>query len=136
MSAVSRARGFAAVKKFASAGIGSVVAGVVDMVVLVALVETGTPVGTAAFVAAVCGAVFHFAWGKYLTFRDGSPLAVRQMLRFAGVALATALLLAITIRLCAVELHVQYVLAKLLCSVVVFVGWTYPVHRYFVFRTA
>ena len=135
MTAVSTAGRLASVKKFLNNGVGSVAAGVLDMAVLIALVETGTPVGIAAFIAAVCGGILHFAWGKYLTFRDRTPLAIGQMARFTAVALATALLLAVTVHLSAVELHIPYVLAKVLCSVVVFAGWTYPAQRYFVFKT-
>lgn len=136
VTAVSTASRVAGVKKFLNNGVGSIAAGVLDMAVLIALVETGTPVGVAAFIAAVCGGILHFTWGKYLTFRDRTPLALVQMLRFASVALVTALLLAVTIHLSAVEIHVPYVLAKLLCSVVVFAAWTYPAQRYFVFKSA
>ena len=120
-----------------AAGLGGGAATVVDMTVLVVLVETmHAPVAMAAFVAAACGALVGFAWGKYLAFRDRSPLGVRQVLRFAGVALATALLLALAMQVFAVELRVPYVLAKLICSAVVFGAWTYPAQRRFVFRRA
>jgi putative flippase GtrA len=122
------------VREFVAAGIASIAAGVVDMAVLIALVETGTSVAVAAFVAALCGGVAHFVLGKYFAFRDRSPLAFAQMLRFAIVALGTAALLALTMQLFAVELGVPYVLAKLQCSVIVFAAWTYPTQRYFVFR--
>ena len=118
------------------AGIASIAAGVVDMGVLIALVESSTPVWLAAFVAALCGGIAHFVLGKYVAFRDRTPLAFGQMLRFAGVALATAVLLALTMQLFAVELRVQYMVAKLLCSVLVFLGWTYPAQRYLVFKRA
>jgi len=124
------------VKLFISAGVASIAAGVVDMIVLVALVETGTSVLVSAFIAAVCGGVVHFAWGKYLAFHDRSPLALGQMLKFASVALGTATLMALAMQLFAVELSVPYVLAKVPASVVVFAAWTYPAQRYFVFKSA
>ncbi len=127
---------WAGVKVFFSAGVASIAAGVVDMIVLVALVETGSRVLVAAFIAAACGAVAHFALGKYLAFRDRSPLAFDQMLRFASVSLGTAVLMALAMQLFAVELSVPYVLAKLPSSVVVFAAWTYPAQRYFVFKSA
>ena len=124
------------VKQVINAGLGGGAATAVDVTVLIALVETGTPVAAAAFVAAACGAVVGFVWGKYLAFRDRSPLAARQLIRYAGVALATALLMAVAMQLFAVELHVPYVLAKLMCSALVFAAWTYPAQRRFVFRRA
>jgi putative flippase GtrA len=135
-AATRRRLSWAGVRVFCSAGAASIAAGVVDMVVLVALVETGTRVLVAAFIAAACGGVAHFALGKYLAFRDRSPLAFGQMLRFATVSLGTATLMALAMQLFAVELSVPYVLAKLPSSVVVFAGWTYPAQRYFVFKAA
>jgi hypothetical protein len=34
----------------------------------------------------------------------------------------------------AVKLHVPTVIAKLICSALIFVGWTYPAQRRLVFR--
>jgi putative flippase GtrA len=124
-----------AVQKMLAAGLGGGLATALDASVLVTLVETGTPIAFAAFVAASCGAVFAFGWGKYIAFRDRSPLGLRQMLRFAGVALATALLMALAMQLFAVELRVPYLLAKLVCSALVFAAWTYPAQRRFVFAS-
>src|SRR5207302_9003365 len=84
--AVSTPHRGARVKRFISAGLASCIGGVVDMAVLIELVETGTAVALAAFIAAAFGAVVHFAWSKYLAFGDRPSLAVGQMLRFAGVA--------------------------------------------------
>ena len=131
-SAISRA----GVKQVIAVGLGGIVATIVDLAVLVVLVETGTPVAVAAFVAAACGAVVHFAWSKYLGFRERSPLAIGQIARFVGVALANALLIALALQLFAVELRVPYVLAKLVGSTLVFAAWTYPAQRYLVFRSA
>jgi putative flippase GtrA len=122
-----------ALNKFLRAGVASIAAGVVDMAVLVAMVESGTRVPLATFIAAVCGAVIHFALSKSFAFRDRSPV-LGQMLRFTGVSLATAALLALAMQLFAVALGMPYVLAKLQCSVLVFAAWTYPAQRYLVFR--
>lgn len=121
-----------------SAGLSSLAAGVVDLVVLVALVERGVSVAVAAFIAATSGAVVNFVCSKYLAFCDRTPLTLRQTLRFAGVSLAGAVLIALTIQVFAVGLGMSYVLAKLLCSTLVFAAWTYPAQRYLVFtkRTA
>jgi len=108
---------------------------VVDFGVLISLVETGTPISIAAFIAAVAGGVFCFVWNKYLAFRDRSAIAVGQIARYATVAIATALLMALAMELFAVVLDVPYVLAKLVCSMLVFAAWTYPAQRLLVFRS-
>ena len=112
------------------AALSSIAAGVVDFGVLIVLVERGVPVAVAAFIAATCGAVVNFVCSKYLAFCDRTPLALRQTLSFAGVSLAGALFIALAMELCAVGLGVPYVLAKLLCSTLVFAAWTYPAQRY------
>jgi putative flippase GtrA len=121
------------VREILTAGAGGGVATAVDASVLVVLVESGTPVPLAAFIAAACGAVVGFAWGKYLAFRDRSPLALPQVARFAGVAVTTALLMALAMEVFAVQLRVPYLLAKIVCSALVFATWTYPAQRRFVF---
>jgi putative flippase GtrA len=121
-------------KEFFAAGLASIVSGIVDLAVLIALVESGMSVPVAAFVAALCGAVAHFALSKYFAFRDGSPLAFGQALRFAIVAVGAALFVALAMQLFAVRLQLPYVLAKVPSSVLVFVAWTYPAQRYFVFN--
>ena len=73
------------------------------MGVLIALVEVGVPIATAAFVATAIGGVFCFVWNKYLAFRDHSVLAVGQVVRYGSVAVATALLMALAMELVAVE---------------------------------
>jgi putative flippase GtrA len=116
------------------AALSSIAAGVVDFGVLIALVQHGVGVAVSAFIAAACGAVVNFACSKYLAFCDRSPLTLRQALRFAGVSLGGAVLIALTMQVSAVGLGVPYVLAKLLCSTLVFAAWTYPAQRYLVFR--
>jgi hypothetical protein len=49
------------------------------------------------------------------------------------VAAATALLMAAAMQLFAVELGVPYLAAKVVCSALVFLAWTYPAQRRLVF---
>ena len=100
---------------------------------LVLLVEHGTPIALAAFFAAAAGAVVCFTLNKYIAFRDRTPVTVEQIGRFGIVAVATALLMALAMELFAVKLRVPYLLAKLVCSAVVFAVWTYPAQRLRVF---
>ena len=121
-------------REMAVAGLGGICATVVDVAMLVLLVEHGTAVALAAFVAASCGAAVGFAMNKYIAFRDRSPISLSQCARFGLVAVATALLMAVAMHVIAVVLGAPYLFAKLICSALVFVAWTYPAQRHLVFR--
>ena len=117
-----------------AAGLGGAAGTVVDMTSLVLLVERGTPVAPSAFIAASGGAVVCFLMNKYIAFADGTPVSKQQVARFGLVAVATAMLMALMMQLTVVGLGVQYVAAKILCSALVFLAWTYPAQRRLVFR--
>ena len=121
-------------RQMATAGLGGIAATVVDVSSLLLMVKQGTPVALAAFIAAACGAAVGFTMNKYIAFRDRSPISVEQCGRFAIVAVATALLMALAMHIIAVKLGAPYLLAKLICSALVFLGWTYPAQRRLVFR--
>jgi len=123
-------------RQLAAAGLGGVVGTALDVSVLVLLVERGAPVAVAAFFAAAAGAVLNFVVNKYVAFRDRTRVTPQQLVRFGLVAVATALWMALAMQLVAVELGVPYLLAKLICAVVVFAVWTYPAQRRLVFRVA
>ncbi|GEM_PF-1482870 len=121
-------------RELVTAGFGGVAATIVDVSVLVLLVEViGLSIPVSAFLASGAGAVMNFVLNKYIAFRDRSPITVQQVVRFGAVAVATALLMALAMKLVAVELGVPYVVAKLLCAVTVFMLWTYPAQRKLVF---
>lgn len=121
-------------RELAASGFGGAVATAVDVSVLVLMVQHGAAIAAAAFTGAAAGAVMNFAWNKYIAFRDRSRITGRQLARFGIVAVATAALLAGAMHLVAVVLGVPYLLAKLICAVVVFAVWTYPAQRRLVFR--
>lgn len=120
-------------RQMCAAGVGGASATAVDVGMLVLLVEHGTPVALAAFVAAAAGAVVAFTVNKYLAFRDRTPITWQQLGRFGFVAVATALLMAVAMELFAVKLRVPYLFAKVICSALVFLAWTYPAQRRLVF---
>lgn len=122
------------IRQLAAAGVGGAVGTGLDIAVLVLLVEHGARVAVAAFCGAAAGALVNFTLNKYVAFRDHSRIAVRQLVRFGLVTVATALLMAGAMQLVAVELGVPYLLAKLICAAVVFAVWTYPAQRRLVFR--
>jgi putative flippase GtrA len=121
-------------REMVTAGLGGISATVVDVTLLVLMVEHGTPVALAAFIAASCGAAVGFTMNKYIAFRDRSPISFMQCGRFALVAVATALLMAGAMQLFAVQLGLPYLAAKVVCSALVFLAWTYPAQRRLVFR--
>jgi putative flippase GtrA len=123
-------------RQLIASGFGGVVATAVDVSVLIQMVEHGAPIAGAAFCGAAIGAAVNFTVNKYVAFHDRSPISARQLGRYAVVALATAVLMALAMHLVAVVLGVQYVLAKLICAIVVFAAWTYPAQRRLVFRRA
>jgi putative flippase GtrA len=118
-----------------AAGLGGVAATTVDVAALVLQVESGANVAAAAFIAASLGAVVGFVWNKHIAFRDRSPVSLQQLVRFGSVAVATALLMATAMYVVAVKLGVPYLVAKVVCSALVFVAWTYPAQRRLVFAT-
>jgi len=121
-------------RQLLTAGFGGVVATLFDISALVLMVENGVDVPVAAFFAAGAGAAMNFLLNKYIAFRDRSPICLKQLSRFGAVAVTTALLMALSMKVVAVELGVQYMLAKLLCAAVIFVVWTYPAQKKLVFR--
>ncbi len=121
-------------RELVTAGFGGIAATIVDVAVLVLLVEViALSIPVSAFLASTAGAVMNFVLNKYIAFRDRSPITIQQVARFGAVAVATALLMAVAMKLVAVELGVPYVVAKLLCAVTGFMVWTYPAQRKLVF---
>ena len=123
-------------RKMLAAGVSGGAATVMDVSTLVLLVQHGTPVALAAFVACAAGAVVCFTLNKYIAFRDRSRITWQQLGRFGLVAVTTAVLMALSMELFAVKLGVPYLLAKVICAVLVFVAWGYPAQRRLVFEPA
>src|SRR5262245_38715174 len=121
-------------REMVTAGIGGIAATVVDVTLLMLMHRHGTAVALAAFVAAASGAAVGFTMNKYIAFKDRSPIAFEQCARFALVAIGTALLMAVAMQILSVKLGLPVLPAKLACSALVFVGWTYPAQCRLVFR--
>jgi putative flippase GtrA len=116
-----------------TAGVGGVVATLLDVSLLAILVKHGVAIGVAAFFAAAAGAVMNFVLNKYIAFRDRSPVTLQQLSRFGAVAVATAMLMAVAMHVVAVKLGVHFLLAKAICAAIVFAIWTFPAQRRLVF---
>lgn len=121
-------------RQMLAAGLGGAIGTVIDFSVLVLLVELGrVSIPVSAFFAAAAGAVVCFVMNKHLAFRDRAPVTLHQVGRFGIVAVAAALLMALAMRIVAVDLGLPYPAAKVLCAAMVFVAWTYPAQRRLVF---
>jgi putative flippase GtrA len=123
-------------RQMLAAGLSGGAATAVDVSALVLLVQRGMPVALAAFVACAAGAVVCFSLNKYIAFRDRSRITWQQLGRFGFVAVTTALWMALGMELVAVKLGAPVLLAKLICAVLVFIAWGYPVQRRLVFEPA
>ena len=121
-------------KSVLGAGAGGVTATLLDISVLWTLVHAGVAVALAAFLGALSGAVACFVINKRVAFADRSPVTFEQVGRFSLVAVATALLMAAAMHVVAVWGGVPVLVAKLVCAAVVFVAWSYPAQKKFVFR--
>jgi putative flippase GtrA len=122
-------------RRVLGASVGGLTSTTVDIIVLTILVESGMSVALAAFLGAATGAIVCFLLNKYVAFRDHRPVNVRQVAMFAGVAFGTALFMALSMQLACVHGHMPYLAAKVVCGLLVFACWSYPIQRRFVFAT-
>jgi len=118
-----------------ASGTSGAAATAVDVGTLVLLVHRHVPIAPAAFVACAAGAVVCFTMNKYIAFRDRSRVTWQQLVRFGLVAVTTALLMALAMHVCVDVLGMQYLVAKLVCAVLVFLAWGFPAQRRLVFTT-
>ncbi len=123
-------------RRVLGASVGGLASTTVDIIVLAILVESGMGVALAAFLGAAAGAGLCFLLNKYLAFRDHRPIELRQVAQFGAVALGTALFMAASMHLACAHGHLPYLAAKVLCGLVVFACWSYPVQRRYVFASA
>jgi putative flippase GtrA len=119
-----------------AAALGGISGTVLDTLVLLALIAAGATIASAAFVGAAAGAGVCFVVNKYVAFADPSPVDPRQLARFVGVAVVSAALMAVAMHVAVVGLHLPALLAKGACAAAVFLAWSYPAQRRFVFARA
>ena len=118
-------------------GLSGAGATTIDVALIVLLIElVGLPVGVAAFLASSVGAIMNFVLSKYWAFADKTPLDPKQVGKYAGVALCTALLNACTIHVLAVGIGFPYLAAKAVAAISIFLLWSYPAQAKLVFPKA
>jgi putative flippase GtrA len=115
--------------------IGAVAATAVDFAVMIALVERlGVSPVAGTVVGASLGAVTNFLLGRAWVFRRHSGHWASQGARYAVVAAASAGWNALGEHLVHDVAGMQYVVARVLVSIVVSLLWNFPMQRRFVFR--
>jgi putative flippase GtrA len=112
----------------------SIIAAVIDYLVMILGVEVlhlapvaATPIG------AFSGAVTNFTLGRRFTYRRTEAPAVGQAWRYAIVSGTSLGLNTAGEYLFHDLLHIEYLLARVITSVIVSNAWNYPMQRYFVF---
>lgn len=102
------------------------------MIACVSLLGLSPVVGTV--LGALVGAVTNFMLGRRWVFDARSGDVRGQALRYALVS-AVSLTCNATAEWLLVRAGLQYVGGRVLASITIGVGWNFPMHRHFVFRT-
>lgn len=114
--------------------LSSLVATGVDYCVMILCVSAfGLSPVLGTVIGALCGAVTSFTLGRRWVFDARRGELGGQALRYAMVS---------TVSLCCnaggewllVRVGLQYIVARVVASTVVGIGWNFPMHRHFVFR--
>jgi putative flippase GtrA len=114
--------------------LSAIAATTVDYGTMVALVELGglDPVPATAL-GALVGALTNFALGRVFTYRVTAHPVTTQAWRYALVAAVSLGWNTLGEHVLNHVLGLQYVLARVITSLIVSAGWNYPMHRFFVF---
>jgi putative flippase GtrA len=115
----------------------AIIATAVDYLTMIVGVEllrwrpvAATPVG------ALAGALTNFTLGRRFTYRRTDVPAAGQAWRYALVAVASLGLNTAGMYLFHDALHIEYLLARIITSVIVSNAWNFPMQRYFVFSAS
>jgi putative flippase GtrA len=112
----------------------AITATAVDYLVMIAAVEVAElrPVAATA-IGAFSGGITNFKLGRRFTFQRTDVPATWQAWRYALVSAASLGLNTAGEYLFHDVLHIEYLLARVITSVIVSNAWNYPMQRYFVF---
>jgi putative flippase GtrA len=114
--------------------LGAAIATAVDFATMTLLVQlAGTPPALAALSGASAGAIVNFHLGRRWIFRATSAPVAAQALRYALVSAGGALLNGAGELALHDGAHLDYLLARVVVSIVVSLGWNLPMQRRFVF---
>lgn len=122
-------------RTFMKAQTASLIAWLVDLAVTAIGVELlGLWYVLANILGNVCGALTHFTLGRSWVFRAANRTVVRQVFRYAIVWCGYVALTAGVIFLFTDYMKLNYLLSKVLTSVLISVGYNYPLQKRFVFK--
>lgn len=115
--------------------LSSLVATAVDYAIMIVCVSVfGLSPVAGTVLGALCGAVTSFTLGRRWVFDARKGDLRGQALRYAMVS-TVSLLCNAGGEWLLVRIGLQYVIARVVASTVVGLGWNFPMHRHFVFRT-
>jgi putative flippase GtrA len=113
------------------AAIAATVTDYVMMVVCVEAFHVGAVAATP--ISALAGAIVSFSMNRWFTYATEDVPAKHQVWRYGLVSAASLGLNTAGEYFFHVVLHIEYLLARVISSVIVSTGWNYPLQRYFVF---
>lgn len=119
---------------FLKANVASLIASLSDYLITIMLVQLfHADVVWAGVTGTVCGGVINFLIGRHWVFRAGNQRPGKQARRYFVVWLGNLILNATGMYLLTKQAGVHYILAKLVTSLLVAVGWNYPLQKKYVF---
>ena len=119
---------------FLKANVASLVASLSDYLITILLVQLfHADVVWAGVTGTVCGGIINFIIGRHWVFRVGDQGAGKQARRYFIVWLGNLVLNAAGMYLLTKQAGVHYILAKVVTSLLVAVGWNYPLQKKYVF---
>ncbi|HEX2845008.1 MAG TPA: GtrA family protein [Chitinophagaceae bacterium] len=119
---------------FLKANVASLIASLCDYLITIMLVQLfHADVVWAGVTGTVCGGVINFMIGRHWVFRAGDQAAGKQALRYLWVWVGNLALNATGMYLLAKQAGIHYILAKVVTSLLVAVGWNYTLQRKYVF---
>jgi len=120
---------------FLKSQISAIIATCIDFIVLYILVEfIAVWYVLAAAIAALCGAISNFIMGRHWTFLSKDDKWHHQAQRYSYVAIGSLGLNTFGIYLLTEGLAIHYMVSKIIISLLVAVGFNYPLQKFYVFN--
>lgn len=121
-------------KVFLKANVASLIASLCDYLITILLVQLfHADVVWAGVTGTICGGVINFIIGRTWVFKATDGAARKQAGRYLLVWLGNLILNATGLYLLSKRAGVHYILAKVVTSLLVAIGWNYPLQKRYVF---
>ncbi len=123
-------------KHFFKAQLSSLLATLVDFLIMVLSVEAGKlHYVIAATLGACCGALVNFIINRYWSFKATHTPAKQQGFRYSLVWIGSILLNVSGIYVLTHFLQIKYILSKIIVAIIVGLGFNYTLQKEYVFNT-